>query len=298
MCGTVGVLARVAQRVVEDGDHHALQQLGIVEKIEWCRRICQVHGVDTAVALVFLREVEHVALVVLETLVRGHGVAVYSCQLLGVFLIACGEAVVIDLLVEVAAALHQCRIVFGEVFECLEDGLPVAGVIGLILLVHVFHVKHFVVAYHHEAAVLLRLAKVFHVDHQRHLCLIAAHAHARYRCGHLASFDKLCLAGFRIRDGDFAAVHFRYVEVAPVYRYHVAGGGERTVVLRSCLEVFPSSFGHYLGLGLVVHVVYCQLRGSGEIELHVLLPAVGRGHLIRYVVDGGGEHVGIVYQKR
>ena len=52
--------------------HHALDELGVVYEVQRNGRIAYVHGGDAAVGVVFLGQEQHVALLILDELVRAH----------------------------------------------------------------------------------------------------------------------------------------------------------------------------------------------------------------------------------
>ena len=87
------------------------------------------------------------SLVVFKQLVGGQYVAVNTRENLGILHITRVQSVVVDLLILLAAALHDVQIVATQFVEGIKDAhLAAMGPVGLITLVHILYVLYLVVA--------------------------------------------------------------------------------------------------------------------------------------------------------
>ena len=151
MCSE-GLCPASREAIVEDGGHHGLLQFGIVGENERSLRISEVNGIDTAIGVVFLREPEQVAVLVLEELVGSHHMAIGAAENLGILLAAGFHAVVVNHLVELAAALHDTSVAALHGLESVKDGdAATVCPIALVSVVEILNIFYFIVTHHHEA---------------------------------------------------------------------------------------------------------------------------------------------------
>ena len=221
--------------------------------------------------------------------------AVGCAEQLGVFVVAGGEAVVVDDLVLRFASGHDVVVAILELDERLLDGLAVAGPVAFVVDVHVSHVIDFVVAEHHVAAGLADCTEVVYEGELRHLAFLGAVE----GCGALGQFAGRQEGGggevlVGNRDG---AVHVGQVEVAPVDGDEVAGLAQHLLVLAAALDVLASILGDDIRHGGLAVVVNGHLGCRAEVELHVVLLLVVAAHLIGDVVDGGGHLLHVVHEE-
>ena len=139
-------------------------------------------------------------LVVLEELVGSHDETIVCTQHLGIFLIAGSESVVIDHLVEVAATLHDGCVVVAQLLECVEDGLSVACIVSLIVLLHILHVVDLIIADHEEVGSLLHLAEVVAECESRHVAERSAPHRILLGRGELAALHEILLGSLTLHD--------------------------------------------------------------------------------------------------
>ena len=262
----LGPAATVA--IVEDTGHLSLLQLGVVDEEEGSLGISEVNRIHAAVGVVLLGEEQEVAVLVLEELMGSNHVAIGSGKDLGIFLIAGIQGVIVDHLIEVAAALHDACVLLVQTVEHVEDAhFALVSPVALIALVHIFNILHLVIANHHEIGSLLGLTQV------------AAEGNA----------SVLGSAYFTIDSG--------HIEIAPVDADTVALLGQDGLIHGTALAVLHATFGDELGRGALVLLVERQFTGSGDAELHVVRLAVGATNLIGDIVDGGREQIVVVHQE-
>ncbi len=166
------------------------------------------------------------------------------------------------------------------------------GPVALVALEEVLNVPYLVVANHHEAAGLVRRAKVVDVGQcgQRGL-LLADDLTFSARQTSVGEELRLDVA---VAGKAEASVSAGEVDVAPVDADAVAGLGEDGLLDGACLEVLCAVLKHAVRDGGLLNLVDSHLRCGGKIELRGVLLPVGGAHLVRDVVDGSGQQVVVV----
>ena len=79
--------------IMEDTVHHAFLQFRIIDQIEGSRGVGQVHRIDTAVTIVFLRQPQKVTIGGFHQLVGGNGLTVGQRAEFGIFLAAYSRSI-------------------------------------------------------------------------------------------------------------------------------------------------------------------------------------------------------------
>ena len=91
--GGEGLGPFAAFTIMEDTVHHAFLQFRIIDQIEGSRGVGQVHRIDTAVTVVFLRQPQKVTVGSFHQLVGGNGLTVGQRAEFGIFLAAYGRSI-------------------------------------------------------------------------------------------------------------------------------------------------------------------------------------------------------------
>ena len=221
--------------------------------------------------------------------------AVGGREQLGVVHVACGEGVVVDALVEQAAALHDILIVSMITVEGVKDGgAAVTCPVALVTVEHILDVVYLVVAYHHIALGSRDLTQVAHIGEGGHIVALAA-----YHLGLGREQGTLAYEGGH-HSGALAQAHGTidggHVEVAPVNAHSIALGGKDGLVYGACLDIVHAIVGlkgRPRGLGLLElghHGV-----GAHE-ELHIVGLAVSGCHAVGDVAHWGGKQLEVVVE--
>ena len=284
--GSKGLGPAAREGVVEDRGHHGLLQFGVVHQEQGSLGIGQIDGVHATVGVILLREEEQVAVLILKQFVGSDDMAVAGRQYFGILLVATVQSVVIDALVELAAALHDVGILRAHAVEHLEDAdVAAMGPVALVALVHILYVLYLVVAQHHEAGTLLRLTKIVDVAQQGHLrCFLTVDV-AAAMLGHDAAVLGEVHMNLVDRTHADLSVDGRHVEVSPVNADAIALLGKDRLLDGARLAIDDALLAHQLSADGLTRLVEGLLRRGSHHQLHIVLIAIGRAYLIRDVID-------------